>query len=332
MDKVSIIVPVYNAENFIDECVKSLVNQTYQDLEIILINDGSKDKSYDICKKYSEKDDRVILVNKANSGVGDTRNTGINMASGKFVLFVDSDDYIKNNTVETLVNSIEKNSQLVLFGINRVSVNGVTPLGEYDILSLEINEFIESYWKFASTLSLACPVNKLFVRDIIVNNKLMFEKDVKIGEDLRFCLTYFAKCNQIQVIDKNLYYYRYNENSASEVYQENLFKELTELFKRQEKFARTNGNIKHEDIETSQLYSLFITCLMNLFKGDNTSKFRKNEIKKYIENELLTRDRIPPNGRAKKMLYNLVKKKNVNGIYFMAKMGYFAYNVRNKMR
>lgn len=106
MEKVSIIVPIYNAEKWLKRCIDSLVNQTYKNLEIILINDGSKDKSKEIIKSYN--DSRIIFIDKENSGVGSTRNLGIDKSSGDYLMFVDSDDYIEPNCVKKLVNKAVK--------------------------------------------------------------------------------------------------------------------------------------------------------------------------------------------------------------------------------
>ena len=105
---ISIIVPVYNAEKWIDRCIKSLIKQTYDDIEIILVNDGSTDTSLSVCKKYADIDKRIVVIDKKNSGVSATRNIGIEIAKGEYIQFVDSDDYIDEKMCEMLVNAIEK--------------------------------------------------------------------------------------------------------------------------------------------------------------------------------------------------------------------------------
>ncbi len=102
--KVSIIVPVYNVENYLDRCLDSLINQSFDDIEIICINDGSTDNSLSILKDYEKKDARVKIINKDNSGVSDCRNNGINVANGEYIVFVDSDDWIDVNMIETMYN------------------------------------------------------------------------------------------------------------------------------------------------------------------------------------------------------------------------------------
>lgn len=106
MDKISIVVPIYNVEKYLDQCVKSIINQTYKNLEIILVNDGSIDNSGKICDKYKRQDNRVIVIHKENGGSSDARNVGIQIATGKYIGFVDSDDYIEKDMYEFLYNNM----------------------------------------------------------------------------------------------------------------------------------------------------------------------------------------------------------------------------------
>ena len=115
--KVSIIVPVYNIENYIEGCIKSLVYQTYNKIEIILVNDGSTDNSLSVCERFAVSDNRIKIVNKANGGLSSARNSGIDVANGDFIMFIDGDDYIACNTLSELVLQIEKyDADIVQFG------------------------------------------------------------------------------------------------------------------------------------------------------------------------------------------------------------------------
>ena len=107
MSKISIIVPVYNTEKYLSKCLNSLIKQTYKDIEIIVVNDGSKDKSLEIAKKFAKQDNRIKVFNKENGGLSSARNFGIEKASGEYIGFVDSDDYIKENMFEILYNMIK---------------------------------------------------------------------------------------------------------------------------------------------------------------------------------------------------------------------------------
>lgn len=108
MVEISVVVPVYNVETYLEECLNSIINQTFSDIEIICINDGSTDSSLDILNDYSKKDDRIKIINQENKGLGATRNKGIDLAKGKYIFFIDSDDYIELNTFFELHNVCEK--------------------------------------------------------------------------------------------------------------------------------------------------------------------------------------------------------------------------------
>jgi len=107
---ISIIVPIYNVEIYLEKCLNSIINQTYKNIEILLINDGSSDNSLRICKKYQKKDKRIVLINKKNGGLSSARNAGIDKASGNYLLFIDSDDYIEIDMIEKLYNNIKSNN------------------------------------------------------------------------------------------------------------------------------------------------------------------------------------------------------------------------------
>ena len=122
---ISVVLPIYNVEKYLKRCLESVVNQTYKNLEIILVNDGSTDSCLQICEEYAKCDNRIKLINKKNSGLGMARNTGIDNANGEYICFFDSDDYIKLDTIEKLYRKIEKEMpEIICFGFNRVSTDG----------------------------------------------------------------------------------------------------------------------------------------------------------------------------------------------------------------
>ena len=114
--EISIIVPIYNAEKFLPEAIESLINQTFKDIEIILVNDGSPDGSQKICEKYAEKDERIIVVNKENGGLADARNAGMKVATGKYIMFLDADDMFEPDSCENMYKVIEKNNADYVIG------------------------------------------------------------------------------------------------------------------------------------------------------------------------------------------------------------------------
>ena len=112
---ISVIIPVYNVENYLRECIESVLNQTFRDFEVILVDDGSTDSSGDICDEYVEKDERVTVIHQKNGGLSVARNTGLSEANGKYVYFLDSDDYISENALATLLNIAENDSSDIVF-------------------------------------------------------------------------------------------------------------------------------------------------------------------------------------------------------------------------
>ena len=127
MAKVSIVVPIYNVEKYLDRCIKSLINQTLYDIEIILINDGSTDSSKEIAERYSKNDSRIILINKENEGGSIARNIGLDYATSKYIMFLDSDDYYELNCVEEAYNKISADgSDVTVFGSKHIDEEGNT--------------------------------------------------------------------------------------------------------------------------------------------------------------------------------------------------------------
>lgn len=187
MKKVSVIVPVYNAERFIEVGINSVLNQTYKNIELLLIDDGSKDSSLSILKKYEKKHKDIIKVfHKKNSGVGDTRNYGIEKSSGDYITFMDADDYLDENYIETMIESI---------GDNDILVSGYKQVDENH--NLIFNRIINNRKsaKFRQMVVWA----KLYKRLFLVENKIIFNK-LKIGEDITFSLDTYMNTNKIKCI------------------------------------------------------------------------------------------------------------------------------------
>ena len=127
-EKISVIVPVYNVEQYLERCVESIVNQTYKNLEIILVNDGSTDNSGELCDELAKKDNRIKVVHKENGGLSDARNNGERESTGEYIIFIDSDDYIHHEMLNTLYNQIvEKNADVSICGVMNVYSNSETP-------------------------------------------------------------------------------------------------------------------------------------------------------------------------------------------------------------
>ena len=217
MPLVSVIVPVYNVEYVIENCIESILSQTFTDFELVLVDDGSPDNSGRICDEYAKKDDRVIVIHKENGGVSSARNVGIDRAKGKYICFVDSDDYVSKDYLKTLID-VKKNNKAdniwcyfktVDKYSERIDCKEVSP--ETNLEKYTVKDIMTLHEKWLD----AGPVCKLYISDIIKENNLKFDDSLSLGEDLIFNFVYLDYTNKnIIVINKELYFYlQNNENS-----------------------------------------------------------------------------------------------------------------------
>lgn len=206
--KISIIVPIYNSEKTIERCIKSLIRQTYKEIEILLIDDGSEDKSLEICNKYKKIDNRISVISKKNGGVSSTRNLGIKKSKGKYIQFVDSDDYIDNRMCEKLIFEMEKNKcDFVICGYKNINDAGKF-IGDisYKNKNFKTLKSMNGHFEKMYVKNLInTPWNKLYIKNLITH---YFDEDISLGEDLIFNLKYMDNIsNGINVINDCLYYY-----------------------------------------------------------------------------------------------------------------------------
>lgn len=209
-DVISIIVPIYNSAATLDRCIKSILCQTYPYLEIILVNDGSKDSSKDICQKYMDRDSRIKVINQANAGVSAARNNGLNHATGKYIQFVDSDDKIAANMCEKLVErQKDTNADVVICGYVLVKNNIEKEICATDTLFTEVRSFSKEFPEYLSRFLIHSPCNKLYLRDRIAGR---FDKAYSLGEDLVFNIQFLDTCQKIVGLADALYYYIITES------------------------------------------------------------------------------------------------------------------------
>lgn len=214
---VSIIVPVYNGEKVIERCIRSLVGQTYEKIEIIVLNDGSKDHTMQILNKYEKLDSRVRVIDKTNSGVSDTRNQGLQLAKGDYVQFVDSDDWLTNNATQQLVEGMQQNCEMVICDYNRVVDNNIIVKGHIpEEGAISRTEFALYMMKAPANYYYGVLWNKMFRMDIIRKYELDFPQEIDWCEDLRFNLEYLQYVKQVYVLQKPLYYYVLTRGSLAQ--------------------------------------------------------------------------------------------------------------------
>lgn len=221
MERISIIVPVYNTELYLERCLNSLVNQTYRDIEIILIDDGSTDSSGDICDIFSEKDDRVIVIHNSNRGCVRSRKDGIRLATGRYVLFCDSDDYMEENSVEEMYHIAQHtNTDIVVCGYytdekgkRRENINCL-PEGLYgqDNMEFLYKNMIFDFTKHKpGVLQSMC--GKLFKKDLLTEVLMQEDERITLGEDAANVYLYLLSCKTIFLLNRCFYHYCIRENS-----------------------------------------------------------------------------------------------------------------------
>ena len=271
MATISIVVPVYNVEQYIGECLESIVNQTYRDIEIIIVDDGSPDNSCEIYQRYAENDARIKVIKKENAGVSEARNTGIDNASGQFIMFVDSDDWMELDACQIMISEQMKNdADLVVVDAYTV-VDGkpkTNRIFDRDFYS-DSRKFILQYersciaygfnprpavkWNISG---LGSPWNKLFSKRIIDEYHLRFDPYVKgIYDDNLFTLHYLSHTKSIQYAARPIYNYRIVSYSLTQSFKADTLDISSRIFERIQDFVKS-GN--HEKAFETPFYNYVI--------------------------------------------------------------------------
>ncbi|MEG1725737.1 MAG: glycosyltransferase family 2 protein, partial [Anaerovoracaceae bacterium] len=328
--KVSIIVPIYNAERYLNKCVKSLVRQTLQDIEIILVNDGSTDKSLSMCNKYAQKDKRIRVIDKPNEGCILTRRRGVEKAKAKYIMHVDADDWVTHDAAEVLYEEAIKSGA------------DVTVANQYKILSntafvrttntssyfkenrvyegKSINEGLTSSYlqgnPFPSSL---CA--KLYKKEILIHANTYLGNIQFLGEDLFYNMGVFLNAEKVSILKKPIYYYRAGGGTAK--YMPYLFGDTVKCYETQKQV------IEEYYLETEQkrrngisimLLNTLKTCLQNCFRGELSEKEIKKLILEYVSNKSIIE---ALNNEGVKRYFDEVYLKSINDkdISYLYKIG-----------
>lgn len=207
---ISVIIPVYNAEAYLAECVQSLLDQSYTDIEIILVNDGSSDKSKDICDSFTKKDSRVQVIHQANSGVSCARNVGIRLAKGEWLCFVDSDDIVDRDYLKQFIEKTTRGSDYFIQSRSDLVGSEISIRFKYSNLDFVYGKDLIP----SDILENAVPWGKLFRTKIIKNNNIKFNEKISWGEDTLFTVTYLSHTSKITTLSYSGYYYRKNTSNS----------------------------------------------------------------------------------------------------------------------
>lgn len=285
---ISVIIPVYNAEKYLEECIKSLLGQSLYNCEFIFVNDGSNDNSVDIIRSYIKKDKRITLINQKNQGVSQARNTGIVSAKGEYIGFVDSDDYVDLDMYKELYKQIQNEECEVIISNFEEELNGNKHIRKYSLKENKVldKNYIENeilpFFVREDSLNTVC--NKLYKKSIIDEYNIRFPKGLPLGEDGIFNMIYFSKCNSCKYIDYTGYHYREVNGSATRnLYKHDYFQRELDVYNFDlEKLIDIPQNI---DIKSLKSIKLINNIKSNIYIYFDKSKDKSIFYKcKYIKN------------------------------------------------
>lgn len=290
MPLLSVIVPVYNSEKYICECVESILAQKFRDFELILVDDGSKDSSSDICDSFASRDSRVTVLHKKNGGVVSARKAGINAAKGKYAAFVDSDDWIEKDMYELMIQHMEEyNCDLVMCGVDHCdndvfltsgSTHSVIGGGYFDRAAIE-KEILPKMIYSGSFFSFGLyPVmwNKLYKRELLAKHLADVHDSIRIGEDAACVYPYIFESNSLYFIkDRELYHYRRAHPQMTSSYDSLLFSGFKALY----------GLLSASDIAKSEYggqLNYYFAYLMKTAVANELKKSNKLPLSKKLSN------------------------------------------------
>lgn len=332
--KVSFIIAIYNVEQYIEKCVKSVLNQKYKEIEVILIDDGSTDESGNICDALKKADGRIQVVHQMNRGVSVARNEGIKMAKGEWLCFVDGDDVVSPYLVEMYLPYLN-NEYDVCFIKHKETLNG-------DMSNICFAREIKEQMKFEKEdfvefqkatfnrdikgrydyhlIKLATPC-KLYRRSFIVENKITFPEGIPSGEDSVFNLQVYQNARRGIYIDSCVYFHRIWGNSVSQKYTYEIEKDFSKLHDVLEKWILTTESPKdyYQALLQRKMWSLGFCCILKYCHPENPSNYneRKKEFYSVIENdykEVVEKVKLDDFRIEKKVLFYFIKKKNFKAI------------------
>lgn len=225
LEKVSIIVPIYNVGAFLEQCIQSLVNQTYQNIEIILVNDESPDHSLEICRKWEKLDSRIIVIDQKNQGVSVARNQGIQRCSGQWICFVDGDDWLEENAVENMMALVTEDTDVLITDYyidtpTRCWKESFFTLEDHDFKPAEKIELIKncflktSFSNKGAVTMVGVPWAKLFRTQLLRDKEIRFDKKLRKMQDAIFCIEVFEQCQNVIFRKTATYHYRQNDISV----------------------------------------------------------------------------------------------------------------------
>ncbi len=283
---ISIIIPVYNIEKYLSRCIESVLDQTYQNLEAIFVNDGSTDNSLKILEEYQKKDKRIKIINKENAGSGAARNDGIEQSKGEYLAFLDSDDWYEKDFLERLYKNLkENNSEIAMCNPKMVYNNKERNknINTYQFESIDLNKTPE---KILGILGMPVVWNKLYKRELIIKNAIRFP-NYSFSEDVEFLYKTFLYVNKVSKVEGYLYNYYQREDSATKKIKKESIEQVYQVLRNIENYINSRFPDKLEffyQYEIQFIYSISVTFLSKI----NDDKKIKEKINR--ENNLLIKN------------------------------------------
>ncbi len=333
---VSVIVPVYNTERYLSRCIESILDQSFTDFELVLVDDGSPDCCGTICDEYARKDKRVTVIHKPNGGVSSARNEGIEAARGRYVMFCDSDDEIPENALETMVEKMEScDAQMVVGGFEHVkimnsSVNAmmqITKQVQREDRMICIGDFdaMLSFWTVNNMLS-SCA--KLYRLDIIREHNIQFDTKLVVLEDYAFVIDYLAYCEEITMISDIVYACIYRTERPLEERRSRLdfFDDVIAVSNKLAVYLQSIGCPNIDDFQKVSIYETIMSAykyLWNASNGEQSKRRKFRRIKKAISEPEFQKMIQVNRGYYTRMEYRFLRRKWVYGLAFLRLIGRF---------
>lgn len=326
---VSIIVPVYNSEQFLQRCVESILGQSITNIELILVNDGSSDKSGILCDYYAKKDPRVKVIHQRNSGVSSARNKGLDVARGKYISFVDSDDEITLQFIQRGIKLIGE-AELYLCGIEMLMPNKENDFSKeiycIDKSNLMLaKEYMEQAWKTVPALCFCSPWCKIYKKKVIERYGLRFDERLSYGEDTLFNLEYIERINHVFVDSEVCYrYYRENPESLYSRYRPEVYEVHSYVYKKWIDVVEKMGCSRSTRQYWNQKYiKIVMAAIPHVFKNSKNVIERKEVIRKVANNnELKCYGSKFDAHLGQKIIYYALRHELLEFVYFVYKVRY----------
>lgn len=325
---VSVVVPTYNVERYLDRCLKSITEQTYKNIEIIIVDDGSPDNCPAMCDDWAEKDDRIKVIHKQNAGLGMARNTGIENATGKYICFFDSDDYIDVSLVEKCVTAItESNAQTVIFG--SLTDNGTkviptricTEQKEFKGKSVQ-NELLPGFFTYDLGFGISCCMQMIEL-SVIKDNGVRFKSERELlSEDAFFILELYKHISSAVILPENLYYYYNNETSLSRSYKKDFQTRNNAFLQKSLQLCDELGYEEKVKLHIEARYRMYtLAGMKQIIAAEISKKEKRVALKAFFNDETLkfatNKETLQLDGMFTRVFWKLFRKKFYHICYLM---------------